>query len=217
MNPYALAQAGDPDALAALVRQHIPLVQALSHRFSYSEDAFQQGCMGLVTAIRRFRAADGWRFSTYAAPLILGEMRRAFSRGLGWRARAALNRAKRFRETALQATGREPAIADAARAAGVPPEELTLLLEWDRQSAPMDETLLDALPDPRGEDWLTRLFIRDIVSRMEQSDGWLLRQRFFLGRSQSAVARTLGITQSAASRREKAARMRFRAAWMEGC
>ena len=55
MGAFTLAQRGDPQALSALVRQHIPLVQALCRRFSYCEDAFQQGCMGLVCAIRKFR------------------------------------------------------------------------------------------------------------------------------------------------------------------
>jgi len=215
VNLYARAQNGDPDALAALVRQHIPLVQALSRRFSYSEDAFQMGCMGLVSAIRRFRFDGRWQFSTYAVPLILGEMRRAFARGLGWRAHAALNKAKRYRDNALQFSGREPQSAEVAKAAGITPAELTLLMEWDQPSAPLDTEALSFLPDPYSEAWLTRLFIRDIISRMAPWDRYVLRQRFILGQSQTAVAKRLGLSQSAESRREKAARMRFRAAWME--
>ncbi len=217
MNLFTAAQRGDPDALAALFRQHVPLVRALSGRFSYSEDAFQLGCMGLVTAIRHYRADGAWRFSTYAVPLILGEMRRAFSKGIGWRAQKALNRAKKYRERALQATGREPSVSDAASAAGISPSELTLLLEWDQPPVCLDTDTLAAFPDPYGEGWLTRLFIRDILSRMPAKDRYVLRQRFFLGRTQTAVAKSLGLSQSAESRREKAARMRFRTAWLDGC
>lgn len=216
MSVYALAQAGDPDALAALVRQHIPLVQALNRRFSFSEDAFQQGCIGLVTAIRRFREELGNQFSTYAVPIILGEMRHAFSHSLGWRARSALRRVQAFREEALQRTGREPAIRETAAAAGLQPEELMLLMERDQPNI-YDETgtLLSSIPDPRGDSWLLRLCIQDIFSRMSPEEQWLLHQRFLNGKSQTEIARGLHVPQYQVSRWEKRAKARFRQAWKE--
>lgn len=216
MGVYALAQAGDPDALSALVRQHIPLVQALSRRFSFHEDAFQQGCIGLVAAIRRFREELGNQFSTYAVPIILGEMRHAFAHSLGWRARAALRRAQAFREETLQRTGTEPAIGETAAAAGLRPEELLLLMERDQPPA-YDETgtLLSSIPDPRGDSWLTRLCIQDIFSRMSPEEQWLLHQRFVGGRSQTEIARGLHVPQYQVSRWEKRARTHFCQAWKE--
>ena len=216
MGIYSLAQAGDPDALAALVRQHIPLVQALTRRFSFCEDAFQQGCVGLVLAIRRFREEDRFQFSTYAVPVILGEMRRAFSHTLGWRSRAALKKAADCREECLRLRGREPTIEEAARYAGIRPEELVLLTE--RSQPPAEDrtgTLMASLPDPQGESWLTRLYIRDILARMPLEESWLIGQRFLLGRTQDELARRLQTTQSQISRREKRARLRFQAAWNE--
>lgn len=217
MELYQLAQRGSPEALSALVRQHMPLVWALAGRFSRSEDAFQQGCLGLVTAIRRYREDSGLRFSTYAVPVILGEIRHAFSRNLGWRARKKLNLARRCEEEYLRQRGRAPTAHQIAAAAGIPPEELMLLIERDR-GPQYDESgaLLSSLPDPRGDDWLLRILIRDILSRMRREESWLIRQRFIIGRSQAHIARMLRITQSTASRREKAARMHFRAAWLEG-
>lgn len=215
MGAYALAQAGDPDALSALVRQHMLLVHSLAKRFSYSEDAFQMGCMGLVKAIRNYREKGPWQFSTYAVPVILGEMRHAFARQLNWRSQAALRRAQRIRESMLKETGSEPAIGEVALRAGIQPEELALLLEWS--AGPIyDESgaLLSSLPDPRGDAWLTRFMIRDILERMRPEESWLLRQRFLLEISQTALANRLHISQSAASRKEKAARMHFRAAWL---
>lgn len=216
MSAYTLAQAGDPDALSTLVRQHIPLVQALSKRFSFSEDAFQQGCMGLVAAIRHFREELGNQFSTYAVPIILGEMRHAFSHSLGWRARAALRRAQTFREETLQRTGREPTIRETAAATGIRPEELVLLMERD-QPAVYDETgtLLPSIPDPRGESWLLRLCILDIVTRMPPEEQWLLHERFLDGRSQTEIARGLHVPQYQVSRWEKRAKAHFRQAWKE--
>ena len=215
MDDFGRAQAGDSDALAMLLRRHMPLVQALSRRFSYSEDAFQQGCIGLLLAIRRYRSDSGFQFSTYAVPVILGEMRRAFSQALGWRARRTLRAAEKIRQDMIRLTGREPAAADVARAAGIAPEELMLLMERSRPPLYDDEScfLMQCLPDPSSDAWLLRLLIRDILDRMQRDESLLLRRRFLLGYSQAAVARALRITQSAASRREKAARMHFRAAW----
>ena len=216
MGLYGLAQAGDPEALNALVHRHLPLVRALSARFSYSEDAFQQGCMGLIIAIRRYREDSGNQFSTYAVPVILGEMKKAASKALGWRAKAALNRAKEYQEQQMRELGRRPAIQEIAAHAGVAPEELALLLEWDRGPVyDASGTLLSSLPDPGGGQWLDRLCIRDVLARLPSQDSWLIRQRFVLGRSQSDLARALRVPQSSLSRREKRAKQRFRQAWLE--
>ncbi len=216
MSQYTLAQQGDAEALAALTRRHLPLVHALSRRFPDREDAFQQGCLGLVKAIRGFREETGCQFSTYAVPVILGEMRRTRQDPLGWRSRAALRRARAFREDSLRCTGREPGMTEIARAAGVEPAELALLLERDRKPVyDASGDLLPSLPDPRGESWLLRLMIRDVMERLPGEETWLLRQRFLLGNSQTQLARTLGVSQSQLSRREKRARERFCRAWLQ--
>ncbi|MBE5787910.1 MAG: sigma-70 family RNA polymerase sigma factor [Clostridiales bacterium] len=215
MGMFADAQAGDADALGSLVRTHMPLVQALARRFSFCEDAFQQGCLGLVHAIRHFREEMGRQFSTYAVPWILGEMRRAFSHTLGWRARAALKRAMEYQQR-MQQQGREVTVGEMAAAAGIAREEMILLME---RSQPMlyDESgiLLPSLPDPQGESWLMRLCIRDILQRMPREERWIIEQRYMKGRSQTEVALCLKTTQSRISRREKLARQHFRQAWSE--
>lgn len=214
MGLYEQARRGDPDALADLVRRHIPLVKALSGRFPGREDAFQLGCMGLVKAIRGFREERGCSFSTYAVPVILGDMRRSLEHRFGWRIRAALRRVRAYQAECLRRTGREPSVSDAARCVGLEPAELVLYLERD-QPARYDETgsLLASLPDPDGERWLIRFFIRDILDRLPRDETWLLRQRFLLGRSQTWLAGRLGVTQSRLSRREKRARLHFRQEW----
>ena len=214
MSEYARARAGDAEALSALVRRHIPLVQGLCGRFSHSEDAFQMGCIGLVKAIRGYGEESGYAFSTYAVPVILGEMRRAFSHALGWRARAAVKRARDYEEETLRRTGRRPTVQAAAEQSGVRPEELMLLLERD-QPPIYDETgaLLSSLPDPRGEDFITRLLIRDILARMPETESWLIRQRFMRFRTQSEIARFLGAGQPRVSRMEKRARLHFIREW----
>ena len=216
MSSFSLAQSGDPDALAALVRQHVPLVQALTKRFSYNEDAFQQGCMGLVMAIRRFREQEGTRFSTYAVPVILGEMRRTFSHSLGWRSRAVVRKALAYQNQALVSSGQAPTIQEAAAHAGCEPTELVLLLEVS-QPLLFDESgaLFSSLPDPGGDRWLTRLLVRDILARMPGKESHVLSGRYVWGRTQSELARALHTTQSTISRLEKQARQHFRQAWTE--
>ena len=214
MTLYELARRGDPDALALLVRKNIPLVQALCRRFPGNEDAFQQGCLGLVKAIRGFREERGCAFSTYAVPVILGDMRRSREKRFGWRTQATLNRVRAYQADCLRQIGREPSVSDAARRVGLEPAELALLLERD-QPAQYDETgaLLPSLPDPDGEGWLIRFFIRDILDRLPPDETYLLRQRFLWGRSQTQVARGLGVPQYRLSRREKQARLHFRQEW----
>ncbi len=214
MGLYEQARQGDPDALADLVRRHMPLVQALSGRFLSREDAFQQGCLGLVKAIRGFREEAGFAFSTYAVPVILGDMRRSQEKRFGWRTQAALNRVRAYQADCLRRTGQAPSVSDAARHAGMEPAELMLLLERD-QPAQYDETgaLLASLPDPDGEGWLIRFFIRDILDRLPREETDLLRQRFILGCSQTGLAHRLGVPQYLLSRREKRARLHFRQEW----
>lgn len=214
MSEYARAQAGDAEALSALVRRHAPLVQSLCRRFSYSQDAFQLGCMGLVKAIRGYRAEAGYAFSTYAVPVILGEMRKAYSGALGWRAKGALRRARAYEESVLRQTGRHPDVGEIAARAGVPPEELMLLFEQDRGPA-YDETglMIPSLPDPGSDRFVTRLLIRDILDRMPKKESWLLRQRFVFFHTQKEIAKYLHTEQYRVSRLEKRARQHFMEAW----
>ena len=216
MSLFSLAQAGDPEALSSLVRQHIPLVQALCRRFPWSEDVFQQGCMGLLQAIRSYKEERGTRFSTYAVPVILGEMRRAYTHTLGWRSRATLNRAKAYQEQQLLLTGQAPSIQEIAAHAGTTPEELALLLEQSKGPV-YDEPgmLFSSLPDPLGENWLLRFCILDALSRLPKEESWLIRQRYVAGRTQAELAQALSVSQSSISRQEKQAREHFTRAWCE--
>ena len=214
MSLFALAQSGDPDALAQLVRQHIPLVQALSRRFSYCEDAFQQGCMGLVKAIRNYSEESGCQFSTYAVPIILGEMRRAYAHTLGWRARAKIKKALNYQEQMLRQSGTAPSAREIANRVGMEPAELVWLMEQNLGPV-YDETglLFAAISDPQSEAWLVRFCIRDVLDRLPEDESYLIRQRFLQGKTQTELARELLTTQSAISRQEKQARLHFRQAW----
>ena len=214
MNEYQLAQAGDARALSMLLREHSPLVRALSVKFpDCREDAFQWGCMGLVKAIRRFDASRGFRFSTYAVPMILGEMRRARDRTGGWREMKKLRALRAY----LAAQGdRCPDVETVCKALGLEKAEVVLLLE---RIQPMvedaDGTLWARVPDPNGEAWMLRLLVRDILSRLEPGETWLLCQRFLRGRTQKELSRALDADASRVSRKENAAKRHFALEWTE--
>lgn len=214
MDEYLLAQAGDAGALSVLIRRHSPLVKALCGRFrDCREDAFQWGCIGLVRAIRGFDPRKGFRFSTYAVPVILGEMQRARDQSVSWREAKKLRALRAY----LSAQGENTPDAEAvSRALGMDKAEVVLLLE--RLQPPVEDTdgsLWSRVPDPQGERWMTRLLIRDILERMEQSETWLLCQRFIRCMSQKDVSRLLGVDASRVSRREKSARRHFIQAWTD--
>ena len=130
------------------------------------------------------------------------------------RARAALKRARDYENGVLSRTGRWPSVADAAAHAGISPEEL-MLLEERSQPPVYDETgdLLSSLPDPRGEDFLLRLCIFDILDRLPRIEGWLLKERFVRLRTQQEIARRLHTRQYSVSRLEKRARQHFIQEW----
>lgn len=215
MGLFSLAQAGDEEALNALFRQNVALVKALCARFSYLEDAFQQGCLGLVRAIRGFDEGAGCRFSTYAVPHVLGEIRRAHAPHGNWRFQKAARAVRLKRETLSRALGREPTASELAAAANVPPADLPMYLEGARPPLSLSEW--DAalpLPDPRTDARAERFFLRDILERLPARDQRLLYLRYALGRTQKEAAASLCLTQSALSRRERRVCLSVRAEWI---
>lgn len=208
------AQRGDALAIAYLFRQHAPLVQALAKRFEETQEAFQAGCIGLMKAIRCFDAGRGFAFSTYAVPLILGEMKKTREKKISWRQQKKLSAANRLRDNIMKTYGREPTIEEMATAAGIPTAEMALLLE---SSKPIE--YLDAIEgheriaDPFSERWLDRFFIQDILERMPKEYSYILRRRYIHCESQTALSLRLHVHQSALSRTEKKARLMFISAW----
>lgn len=217
------------NTLDALVEQHLPLVRMLAKRIAWHgvdrEELFQQGCIGLITAVRRFDPERGVAFSTYAAPLILGEMR-ALCRADGSVHIPRMDREKKARihhaQSALfQRLGREPTVTELAEALGMEPSELTLLMEnvtvssLDACSGEEGEPLADRIAD-QGNPWLERLMLEDLFSRLPHEDQTLLTLRFRDGLSQAEAARRMGVHQSYISRHESALTTRLKRLWYDG-
>ena len=209
-------------ALQELAEDHLPLVAAMVQRFPWhykeKEELYQQGCLGLMKALARFDPTYGVRFSTYAAAMILGEMRMLcrldapihIPRG-DRELRSRIRKAENQLTTHL---GRNPTVQERASLLRMDPSELILAMEQIQvTSTASSRTLLDLLPDQ--DDWMNRLLMRDMIERLSAFDQRLLLLRFRFGKTQAETARTLGISQVQVSRREMALKQLLRQAWME--
>ena len=221
-----LARLGGKAAMQALAEDHLPLVGAMVARFPWHgrerEELYQQGCVGLMKALARFDPAYGVTFSTYAASMILGEMRTLCRMDAPLHVprtdREKRTRIRRAQRTLTTHLGREPTVDELASLLRLEPTELVLLME-DVQVGSIDaplpngRTLADLLPD--GDDWLNRLCLRDLLQRLPDQDRRLMLHRYHLGCTQAETARALGMSQVQVSRRESAIRQQLNKAWAE--
>lgn len=219
----ARAHQGDKEARATLTEQNMGLVWSVARRFLNRnvemDDLFQIGSIGLLKAIDHFDTTYGVCFSTYAVPMISGEIRRHLrdnsmlkvSRSLKERA-VQMYREKEKLEIKL---GREPTMEEIAAAMSIAPEELAPVLEATmdveslEQAVYRDEsggrTLMDRLEDPkdRHEKVLDQLLLEELLKDLTQQERHLLYMRYEQELTQSYIAEKLGISQVQVSRMEK--------------
>lgn len=213
------------EAVAALAEEHLPLVAAMVSRFPWygreREELYQQGCVGLMKAMARYDPSYGTAFSTYAAAMILGEMRMLCRNDapvhIPRRDRELRSRVRRTDRMLTEHLGRDPTVQELASAMRMDAAELMLAMEevtvssMDAAPAGGGHTLAELLPEQ--DDWLDRLLLRDIVSRLPREDQRLLLMRYRLGKTQAETARAMGMTQVQVSRRESAVKAALRQAW----
>jgi len=228
----ARAQAGDPGAREAAVRANLGLVRAAARRLQRPgveyDDLFQAGCIGLLKAVDGFDPRRGVRFSTYAVPVIIGEMRRwareqhpvRLPRGLADVRRRALA----CREALAQRLSREPAVGEIAGELQVSPEDVAEALAAERPVASLDEPppgagadaapLAQRLPADGGEERLVEnAALKAALAQLADWERRLILLRFFEGFSQAETARALGVSQPHVSRTERRLLRRFRDAF----
>ncbi len=208
----------------ALVNENLGLVHACANKFrgrgAEYDDLFQAGCVGLCKAAANFDAERGFAFSTYAVPVILGEIRRIFrdggtvkvSRSLKEKARAAL-KTKQELENELS---REPTISELAEKLGVSVSEAAELLTVSMPVISLtaqDESTsrqLDIPTQAPQETVAEKLALKKVVSLLEERDRKLIELRYFKGLTQVKTAEELGMSQVQVSRREKALLIKMR-------
>ena len=221
------AKAGDSHAREELVQENLALVHYVLKRFrdrsAEYEDLFQYGCIGLVKAVDRFDPEYGVRFSTYAVPLIMGEVRRYLrddgpvhvSRTIHDNAQAA----ERFCEGFLMENGREATLGEIASGLGLSSEDVVLALGCRQKvrslSEPVGEEGGMRLMDTIGVDEMEKVDHRLTLSRMlaqlSPDERKIILRRYFTRSTQSEIADEMGLTQVQVSRMEKRILGRMRA------
>ena len=209
-------------AQSRLVTENLGLVHACANRFrgrgAEYEDLYQAGCLGLVKAARGFDESLGFRFSTYAVPAILGEIRRIFRDGgsvkLGRSAKEKARALLAARAALLERSGEEPGVRAVAEAAGMDPAEAAALLSACLPPVSLtggeDDAELD-LPEADPAPALAQTVdLQTALARLDATDRALIELRYFRGQTQSAAAEQLGMTQVQVSRREKKILLRLR-------
>ena len=199
------------------IESNMGLVHACAKRFRGRgieyDDLVQAGCLGLVKAVDHFDEGRGLQFSTYAVPVILGEMRRLFRDG------GAIKVGRALKELSLKAArachefslreGRQPTISELAEQLGVEPAEASQALGASQQplSLSADEEngggQID-VPTEAPEEKISELIaLKQVVGELDPRDRSLIVMRFFKSRTQTQTAEVLGMTQVQVSRREK--------------
>ena len=216
---------GDTDAREAYIKGNLRLVLSVIKRFSASsenaDDLFQIGCIGLMKAVDNFDLSLGVQFSTYAVPMIIGEIRRYLRDNNSIRVSRSLRdtayKAIYARENYVKDHLREPTILEIAQETGISKEEIVYAL--DAIQSPMSlyepvyteggDTLyvMDQISDKknREENWVQDLALQEAISRLNPREKYIIQLRFFEGRTQMEVAGEIGISQAQVSRLEKSA------------
>ncbi|MCB5712207.1 SigF/SigG family RNA polymerase sporulation sigma factor [Lactonifactor longoviformis] len=217
------AHQGDKEARDTLVEENIGLVWSIVKRFGNRgvemEDLFQIGSIGLLKAIDKFDTSFDVKFSTYAVPMIAGEIKR-FLRDDGMikvsRSMKEISyKAYVTREELERSTGREPTLLEIANELQVTQEELVMAMEAGSQIESLQKTIyqgdgsdisleekLEEKKDHQ-EALLNRLLLEEILGTLEAQDRKLIYMRFFQERTQSEIAKEMGISQVQVSRMEK--------------
>lgn len=222
--------AGDKQARDELIRGNLRLVLSVVQRFQgrgeSPDDLFQVGCIGLMKAIDNFNTELGVRFSTYAVPMIIGEIRRYLRDNNPIRVSRSLRdtayKALQARDRLVSEMNREPSVGEIAKALDVPEEDVVLALEAIQDPVSLFEPIyndggdaiyiIDQVKDPRHTDsqWLENLAVSEALRRLTEREQRILRMRFFEGRTQMEVAGEIGISQAQVSRLEKNALQHMR-------
>lgn len=201
---------------SATAEENLGLVRLCAGRFKGKgieyEELYSAGCIGLLKAVKSFDNTRGVRFSTYAVPVILGEIKRLFrdggmikvSRGLKERSLQIARARERFERENL----REPTVEELADLTGLEPLDIAEAISVMQPTVSLTsgedgETELDIPVPPPDDRIINSLALKQVLDKLDENDRALIQLRFFCGLTQQAVAAKLGCTQVQVSRREK--------------
>ena len=221
---------GDEQARQTFIEGNLRLVLSIIHRFTgrgeQADDLFQVGCIGLIKATDNFDLTQQVKFSTYAVPMILGELRRFLRDYNSIRVSRSLRdtayRALRVREELTRKNGQEPKLEEIAKEMDLPKEDVVLALDAIQDPISLYEPVfhedgdalyvMDQIQDEKSshEQWLQNLSINEAMEKLSEREQKILNLRFFQGHTQMEVSSEIGISQAQVSRIEKNALKQMR-------
>lgn len=200
-----------------MITENIGLVHAVANRFrgrgADYEDLFQSGCIGLIKAVDRFDESRGFAFSTYAVPVIMGEIKRIFRDGGAIKVSRSLkekaNKAQAFREKFSKENLREPTVGEMAAFMQCTNEEIAEILNVITPMVSLSglgencELTLDIAID-ESDKLFDRLSVKQLMEYLDDNEKKIVDMRYYKGYTQCVTAKKLGISQVQVSRKEKA-------------
>jgi RNA polymerase sporulation-specific sigma factor len=216
---------GDNESREKFIKGNLRLVLSVIQRFNNRgenvDDLFQVGCIGLIKAIDNFDLSQNVKFSTYAVPMIIGEIRRYLRDNNSIRVSRSLRdiayRALQIRDKLIGENNKEPTISQIAKELKVPREEVVFALDAIQDPVSLFEPIyhdggdaiyvMDQISDNKNLDdsWLENIAIKEAMKKLNDREKLILNLRFFDGRTQMEVADEIGISQAQVSRLEKTA------------
>ena len=220
---FARIQNGDMQARQQFIYGNLRLVLSILHRFSSrgenADDLFQIGCIGLIKALDNFDTSHEVKFSTYAVPMIIGEIRRYLRDNNSIRVSRSLRdmayKALAVKERLTASTGKEPTIEQISKELDIPCEDIATALDAILDPISLQDPIyhdggdavfvMDQIADDKNVDdsWLEKISLSEAMKRLSERERHILTLRFFKGRPQMEVADEIGISQAQVSRLEK--------------
>ncbi len=215
------SQAGDQEARDLIVSRNTRLVWSVVQRFlnrGYeAEDLFQIGCIGLIKSVDKFDLSYDVKFSTYAVPMIIGEIQRFLRDDGTMKVSRSIkelgNRIRKTKDELTKTLGRTPTVNEIAKELGIPPEEVVFAGEASRSVSSIHETvyendgdpitLLDQISDPSDQEWFDKIALQEAIRDLDERERLIVYLRYYKDQTQSEVADRLGISQVQVSRLEK--------------
>lgn len=215
---------GDKNARNELINGNLRLVLSVIQRFTNRgenlDDLFQVGCIGLIKAIDNFDVTQNVRFSTYAVPMIIGEIRRYLRDNNSVRVSRSLRdtayHAMQIKERLTNENQKEPTVEEIAKEMNIKKEEVVMALEAIVEPVSLYEPLyndggdtiyvMDQVGDSNSDDnWIDEIVFKQSIEKLSDREKKILSMRFMQGKTQTEVAKEIGISQAQVSRLEKSA------------
>lgn len=221
---------GDREARETFIQGNLRLVLSVIQRFNNRgenpDDLFQVGCIGLIKAIDNFDLSQNVQFSTYAVPMIIGEIRRYLRDNNAIRVSRSLKdtayKALGVRERLINKNSKEPTISEIAKELDMPKENIVFALDAIADPVSLFEPIyhdggeaifvMDQVKDTKNidENWLENIALNEAMKHLDDREKHILNLRFFQGKTQMEVANEIGISQAQVSRLEKSALKQMR-------